>query len=132
MFMQMKQQNKTWQLSFYAFLFLAMVLVLFFSYTIQNQARIQEQNKVYAKDCARQTADRIAGKFDNALQRIQNSAYLVSTESGTVQVDTKMLKTLEANTTFDATVRTGTILFVGCGGRAELKPWQNLGLPGSP
>ena len=102
MFMQMKQQNKTWQLSFYAFLFLAMVLVLFFSYTIQNQARIQEQNKVYAKDCARQTADRIAGKFDNALQRIQNSAYLVSTESGTVQVDTKMLKTLEANTTFDA------------------------------
>ena len=100
--MQMKQQNKTWQLSFYAFLFLAMVLVLFFSYTIQNQARIQEQNKVYAKDCARQTADRIAGKFDNALQRIQNSAYLVSTESGTVQVDTKMLKTLEANTTFDA------------------------------
>ena len=102
MFMQMKQQNKTWQLSFYAFLFLAMVLVLFFSYTIQNHARIQEQNKVYAKDCARQTAERIASEFDNALQRIQNSAYLVSTEGSSIQIDAKMLKALEANTTFDA------------------------------
>ncbi len=102
MFMQMKQQNRTWQLIFYAFLFLAAVFVLFFSYTMQNRSRIQEQNKVYAKDCARQTADRIASEFDNALQRIQNSAFLVSTEGSTIQIDAKMLRALEANTTFDA------------------------------
>ena len=100
--MQMKQQNRTWQLIFYAFLFLAAVFVLFFSYTMQNRSRIQEQNKVYAKDCARQTADRIASEFDNALQRIQNSAFLVSTEGSTIQIDAKMLRALEANTTFDA------------------------------
>ncbi|MCI9593760.1 MAG: response regulator [Lachnospiraceae bacterium] len=98
----MKQQNRTWQLIFYAFLFLAAVFVLFFSYTMQNRSRIQEQNKVYAKDCARQTADRIASEFDNALQRIQNSAFLVSTEGSTIQIDAKMLRALEANTTFDA------------------------------
>ncbi len=102
MFMQMKQQNRTWQLIFYAFLFLAAVFVLFFSYTMQNRSRIQEQNKVYAKDCARQTADRIASEFDNALQRIQNSAFLVSTEGSTIQIDAKMLRALEANTTFNA------------------------------
>ena len=64
----MKQQKKTWQSIFYAFIFLAAVLVLFFVYTTQNMARIQEQNRNYAEDCARQTANRIGSEFDNALQ----------------------------------------------------------------
>ena len=77
----MQQRNRPiWQPVSYAFLFLAVVSVLFFIYTAQNQGRIQEQNRVNAEDCARQTAERIGSEFDNALQRIENCAYLVGTK----------------------------------------------------
>ncbi len=99
---QMRQQRKTWQQILYAFLFLAVVLVLFFIYTTQNRARIQEQNRIYAEDCARQTVKRIESEFNNALQRIQNSAYLVSTGGNNSEINTQVLKELEENTTFDA------------------------------
>ncbi len=99
---QMKQQKKTWQSIFYAFIFLAAVLVLFFVYTTQNMARIQEQNRNYAEDCARQTANRIGSEFDNALQRIQNSAYLISAGGDSSGINAQVLKGLEENMTFDA------------------------------
>ena len=98
----MKQQKKIWQPIFYALLFLIAVLVLFYIYTMQNKARIQEQNRVYAEDSARQTVKRIESEFDNALQRIQNSAYLVGRGGGVSKVDSGMLKEIEANTRFDA------------------------------
>lgn len=98
----MKQENKTWQSIIYAFLILIAVLILFFIYTTQNRARIQEQNKIYAEDCASQTAERIESEFDNALQRIQNSAYLVTTGTNDLEIDTQILKEMEENTTFDA------------------------------
>ena len=98
----MKQQKRTWQPVVYAFLFLVVVLVLFFIYTTLNMSRIQEQNRVYAEDSARQTVRRIESEFDNALQRIQNNAYLVSTSGGVREIDTRVLKELEENTTFDA------------------------------
>ncbi len=98
----MKQQNKTWKLIIYALLFLVAVIILFFIYTTQNQARIQEQNRVYAEDCARQMVNRIESEFDNALQRIQNSAYLVSSGVSVPNINAQVLKGLEANTTFDA------------------------------
>ena len=98
---QMKQQKKTWQPIAYAFFFLAVVLVLFFIYTTLNRERIQEQNRVYAEDSARQTVTRIESEFDNALQRIRNSAYLVSTGGNGLQINVELLKGLEENTTFD-------------------------------
>ena len=76
----MKQHKKTWQPVIYALLFLTAIPVLFFIYTVQNRARIQEQNRIYAEDSAKQMATRIESEFDNALQRIKNSAYLVSTD----------------------------------------------------
>lgn len=97
----MKQQSKTWQPLIYATLFLGIVIFLFYIYTTQNRERIQGQNRVYAEDCARQTAGRIESEFDNALQRIQNSAYLVSTGSDDPQINTQVLRGLEENTTFD-------------------------------
>ena len=97
----MKQQNKIWQPFVYATLLLMIVIFLFYSYTTQNRTRIQGQNRVYAEDCARQTAARIESEFDNALQRIQNSAYLVSTGGEDTQINTQMLRGLEENTTFD-------------------------------
>ena len=99
---KMNQQKKTQQPIIYAFLFLAAVLVLFLFYTTQNKARIQEQNRIYAEDCARQTVNRIESEFNNALRRIQNCAYLVSTGGNGTKVDAQMLKGLEENTTFDA------------------------------
>ncbi len=98
----MKEQKKTWQPTVYALIFMTAVLALFFIYTIQNRARIQEQNRIYAEDCARQTAGRIESEFDNSLQRIQNSAYLVSTVGNSPEINAQVLKSLEANTTFDA------------------------------
>lgn len=104
----MKLQKKTWQPIIYAFLFLVAVLILFFYYTEQNRARIQEQNRVYAEDSARQTVERIESEFDNALQRIQNDAYLVSMGGNSSAINAPMLKGLEDNTTFDAVCFTNT------------------------
>ncbi|MCI9068536.1 MAG: hybrid sensor histidine kinase/response regulator, partial [Lachnospiraceae bacterium] len=98
----MKQQKKTWQQILYALLFLTVVLILFYTYTMQNQARIQEQNRIYAEDCARQVAERIESEFDNALQRIQNSAYLISTDGEELKINAGVLREMEENTTFDA------------------------------
>ena len=76
----MRQQKKTWQPVIYTLLFFMGILVLFFIYTEKNRARIQEQNRVYAEDAATQTVERIESEFDNALQRIQNDAFLSSTD----------------------------------------------------
>ncbi len=99
---QMKQQRKSGQQIIYAFLFLAAMLVLFYFYTTQNKERIQEQNRIYAEDCARQMAVRIESEFDNALQRIENSAYLISEGVDELDVNMDVLKEMEENTTFDA------------------------------
>ena len=98
----MKQHKKLWQPVIYALLFLTAVLVLFFIYTSKNRDRIQEQNRIYAEDCARQTVNRIDSEFDNALQRIQNSAYLISAGGSSVEINAQVLKAIEENTTFDA------------------------------
>ncbi len=98
----MKQQKKTWQPIIYALLFLTAVLILFFIYTTQNKARIQEQNRIYAEDSARHTVDRFSSEFDNALQRIQTSAYLISAGGNVPEINAQALEALEANTTFDA------------------------------
>jgi len=96
------RQKKTWRPVVYAFLFLIVVLLLFNVYTSLNRSRIQEQNRVYAEDSAKHTVKQIEGEFDNALQRIENSAYLVSASGGAKQVDARVLKEWEKNTTFDA------------------------------
>ncbi len=98
----MKHQKKTWQPVVYAFLFLLVVLLLFNVYTALNRNRIQEQNRVYAEDSARHTVKRIESEFNNALRRIENNAYLVSTSGGAGQVDASVLKEWEDNTPFDA------------------------------
>lgn len=102
-----------------------------------------EQNRIYAEDCARQTVLRIESEFDNAKQRIYNSAYLISTSGSDWKIDAQVLKDMEDNTTFDAVRFTnaegvnlasngGTndssdrdYFFRGMRGRAVLKRWRN-------
>ncbi len=98
----MKQWGKSRQPIIYAFLFLAAMLVLFCIYTTQNKERIQEQNRIYAEDCARQMAERIGSEFGNGLQRIENSAYLSGAGVDELVVDVDMLKEIEEKTNFDA------------------------------
>ena len=98
----MKQQNKIWQPVIYALIIMTAVLFIFYIYTTQNKSRIQEQNRVYSEDCARQMAERIESEFNNALQRIQNNALLVSAGGNGLDISANLLKELEDNTTFDA------------------------------
>ncbi len=98
----MKQENRTWQPVINAFFIFIVLLILFYFYTTQNRARIQEQNRIYAEDCARQTAGRIESEFDNALQRLENSAFLVAAGTKTPKIDTQILKEMEDNTSFNA------------------------------
>ena len=98
----MKEQKKTWRPVFYASVFLAAVLVLFYIYTTQNKTRIKEQNKVYAEDCAKQTLFRIESEFSGAQRQIQNSAFMIGTSGKSARIDARMLKEIEENTIFDA------------------------------
>lgn len=98
----MEQHRKIGHPVIYVSLFLAAILVLFYIYTIQNRARIQEQNRVYAEDCARQTAVRIGSEFNNAQQRIYNNAFLISIDGKDLEITPQLLKNIEDNTTFDA------------------------------
>ena len=98
----MKQENRTWQPVINAFFIFIVLLILFYFYTTQNRARIQEQNRIYAEDCARQTVGRIESEFDNALQRLENSAFLVAAGTKTPKIDTQILKEMEDNTSFNA------------------------------
>lgn len=54
---------------------LLIVFLLFNGYTVQNRARIAEQNKSYAEDAMRQTAQQISDKFDSGLSIITTYAY---------------------------------------------------------
>lgn len=104
----MKQEKKIWQPIIYAILFLFIVLILFFIYTTQNTVRIHEQNRIYAEDCARQTAKHIQSEFTNGLQRIKNNANLVNKSGESANINTRVLKDLEENSIFQAIRFTNT------------------------
>ena len=97
----MKGKKISQEMVYVAFLLLAIVL-LFFWYTAQNSSRIEERNKTYAADSARQTAERIESEFNNALLRIRNYAYLLSTDEGNSVIDAEFLKEMESHSSFDA------------------------------
>ncbi len=97
----MKQWGKSKRQIIYAFLLLAVMFVVFYIYTTQNKARIQEQNRIYAEDCARQMAERIESEFNSGMQRIENSSYLVGAGVDELSIDMDVLSEMEGNTTFD-------------------------------
>ena len=78
------------------------IVILFFWYTSQNSNRIEGRNKTYAEDSARQTAEQIESEFGNALLRVRNYAYLLSTSQENPVVDAELLKGMEENAAFDA------------------------------
>ena len=98
---QMKKTKKPFEPILYAFLFLAAILVLFYAYTMQNQARIKEQNRTYAADAMRQTAQRIDDEFRSAQDLISTYSHFLETTLTDPTVNTARLRDMENNSDFD-------------------------------
>ena len=97
----MEKTKKPFEPILYAFLFLAAILVLFYAYTMQNQARIKEQKRTYAADAMRQTAQRIDDEFRSAQDLISTYSHFLETTLTAPTVNTARLKDMENNSDFD-------------------------------
>ncbi len=83
---------------------LIIVFLVFNIYTAQNKVRIAEQNKNYAEDATRQTAQQISDRFDNGVSIITTYAYFFNTYLGENGITAETLKGIETSSVFD-TVR---------------------------
>ena len=98
----MKGKKKTFlQIAYIVLLFLAIVF-LFHWYTIENSKRIEERNKNYAADSARQTAGQIDEVLNNAANLIDSYAYFLGDSLQEPEVTQERLKAMEDNMLFDA------------------------------
>ena len=98
----MHATRKTWQNILYIVVLMAAVCLLFQWYSTANRQRIEHQNLNYALDSSRQTAARINSEFDNALLRVRNYAYLLSSDQGAPEITAERLKGMELHSSFDA------------------------------
>lgn len=102
----MKNRKKTvWQVVGVVGLLAAMI-ILFRWYTTQNSIRMEERNKNYAADSARQTMTRINEKMNNALELINTYAHFVSEGLKEPVVNEQLLQEIEHNALFDAVLFT--------------------------
>ena len=85
----------------YVLLLLAAMIILFYWYTTQNSIRVVEQNKNYAADSARQTAEQINDDVDNALNLINAYSYLVGKSLTEPTITPQMLSEMEETSQFD-------------------------------
>ena len=102
----MKNRKKTIQEVVCVVVLLAAMIGLFQWYTTQNSIRMEERNKNYAADSARQTTTRINEKMNNALELIHTYAYFVSEGLKQPVVNEQMLQEIEHNALFDAVLFT--------------------------
>ena len=98
----MHATRKTWKNILYIVVLMAAVCLLFQWYSTANRQRIEHQNLNYALDSSRQTAARINSEFDNALLRVRNYAYLLSSDQGEPEITAGLLKGMELHSAFDA------------------------------
>jgi len=80
------------------------VFLLFNAYTVQNQARIAEQNKNYAEDSMRQKAGQVSSELENGVRVINAYAYFLNDSLDGDSVSAQTLGEIEENSVFD-TVR---------------------------
>jgi len=102
----MKNRKKTIQEVVCVVVLLAAMIGLFQWYTTQNSIRMEERNKNYAADSARQTTTRINEKMNNALELIHTYAYFVSEGLKQPVINEQMLQEIEHNALFDAVLFT--------------------------
>ncbi len=82
------------------------IVILFQWYTVQNKARIEEQNKNYAADSAWQTAVKINEELNNALDLIKTYTFFIEKSLTEPSVSPQMIRDLEQNSMFDACIFT--------------------------
>lgn len=100
------EKKKYLQKILYVVLLLIVIIILFHWYTTQNRNRMEERNKSYAADSARQTVDQIDKELDNAQNLINTYTYFLGESLTAPQITMQMLKRMEANALFDALVFT--------------------------
>lgn len=100
------KRRKSFQDIIIVIFLLVAVAILFCWYTTQNSVRMEQQNKNYAADSARQTMTRINEKMNNALALITTYANFVSEGLKKPVIDERLLKEIEHNALFDAVLFT--------------------------
>lgn len=80
------------------------VFLLFNAYTVQNHARIAEQNKNYAEDAMSQKAKQVAGELESGRRIINAYAYFFNDSLAGNSIPPQTLAEIERNSIFD-TVR---------------------------
>lgn len=102
----MRGKRKTLQEIAYVIIMLAAIIIIFQWYATQNTRRMEERNKSYATDSARQMAGRIDENLENALDSIDMYSYFLGGSLTKPEVTTQMLKNLEENSIFDVVMYT--------------------------
>lgn len=101
----MKKKNYLRKVVYVVILLIAIV-ILFQWYTAQNRKRMEERNKNYAADSARQTADKIDDELSNALNLVNTYAHFLGAGLSSTEVSTQALKEVDDKAIFDAMVYT--------------------------
>ncbi|MCM1063201.1 MAG: response regulator [Eubacterium sp.] len=96
------EKKKILQKILYVVLLLIAIIILFQWYTTQNRKRMEDRNKSYASDSARQMSDEINEKLNNALDLIDTYAYFVGKSLTEPEVSRQTLQEMEDNLLFDA------------------------------
>ncbi len=97
---QRKGLLRIYRLVFIPVLFLV-ILILFRWYSGENSKRIEEQNRNYAADSARQIADHVEDELSNGLSRIRTYADFLGKSLSQPKVTAEMLSEMEENSNFD-------------------------------
>lgn len=99
-------KRKSIQKIIYVVLLLIAIIILFHWYTAQNRGRMEERNKNYASDSARQMAEQIDKELSNALNLIQTYSYFLGESLTEPEITAQMLSEIKENSLFDALVFT--------------------------
>ena len=102
----MKKRKRSIQEVIGVALLLAAMIGLFQWYTTKNSIQIEERNKNYASDSARQTMTRINEKMNNALELINTYAHFASEGLKEPAISGQTLREIEHNALFDAVLFT--------------------------
>ncbi len=97
-------RKKILQPILYAVPLVVIVVLLFNFYTVQNKERIAEQNKNYAEDAVRKTAQQVSDEFENGLNLINTYAHFLEGSLEKPEIGPETLREMEINSIFD-TVR---------------------------
>lgn len=101
-----KYTKKILQKILYVVLLITAIVILFRWYTTQNRLRMEERNKNYAADSARQMSDKISDELNNALNLINTYSYFLGDSLTEPKVTSQRLNELMKNAIFDALVFT--------------------------